>query len=116
MTLPVVVPLFSVEWLPAKVQPAYDDRMNDPTTRAFQLIVTFFLTIITIVSFAHFLDHCSNLSDIHQMQKLYEKRKQFDPVSQSISYQMVDDEMIRLVIKNQNCAYLYDMNATLKRR
>lgn len=116
MTLPVVVPLFSAEWLPAKVQPAYDDRMNDPATKAFQTVVCVSLTLIAFVAMIFYADYCSNLGDIHQMQKLYEKRKQFDPVSQSISYQMVDDEMIRLVIKNQNCAYLYNMNATLKRR
>ena len=80
--------------------------MVDSGTKAFQMIVSVAASFIVIVAFVHFMDYFSNLGDLLKMRSLYEQRKQFDPIRQSAEYKKIDDEMIELVIKNQNCAYL----------
>jgi len=116
MILPLVAVLFSIAELPANIQNAYDDRMNNTDTKAFQTTTSVAATIIAVAAFVYFMDYMSNAGDLRKMRSLYEQRKQFDPVSQSAEYHQVDDKMIELVKQNQNCAYLYDMNATLHRR
>ncbi len=116
MILPLVAVLFSIAELPANIVNAYDDRMNNSDTKAFQTVTSIAVTFIALVAGVYFMDYSSNLGDIHRMRSLYEQRKQLDPISQSVEYHKIDDEMIELVKRNQNCAYLYDMNATLHRR
>ena len=116
MVLPIGMDLFCTLELPANIQNAYDDRMNELTTKTFQTITSIAVTFIAIVAGVYLMDYMSNAADLRKMRSLYEQRKQFDPARQSIGYYLIDEEMIQLVKKNQNCAYLYDMNATLHRR